>query len=82
MQCFVYKSNKKSDTYIYVERKGDFSKIPEKLMKMLGALEFVMNLELSAQRKLANADPKDVMQMLSDEGYYLQLPPVDYIKAQ
>lgn len=82
MQCFVYKSIKKLDTYIYIERKGDFTKIPEKLHKMLGSLEFVMNLELSEKRSLANANPEHVMQLLNDQGYYLQLPPAEYIKAQ
>ncbi|VAW74937.1 hypothetical protein MNBD_GAMMA12-2467 [hydrothermal vent metagenome] len=82
MQCFVYRSTKKRDTYIYVERKGDFLKIPDKLQTMLGNLEFVMNLELSEKRSLANANPEHVMQLLGEQGYYLQLPPAEYIKAQ
>jgi len=82
MQCFVYKSLKKLDTYIYIERKGDFSRLPETLVAMLGQLDFVMNLELSDQRHLANAKPEEVMTLLVEQGYYLQLPPAEYIKAQ
>lgn len=73
--CAIYRSLKKFDSYLYVEREGDFTRVPPALLRMLGGLEFVMTLELTPQRKLANADVAQVRRQLSEQGYYLQLPP-------
>ncbi len=79
MNCAVYKSEKKSDYYVYLKRVDDeavdFSCIPEVLDKLLGNLEFVMDLELSEARKLAQADVTEVIASLREEGFYLQTPP-------
>ncbi len=75
MNCAIYKSAKKPDSYLYVEREGDFSKVPESLLKLLGALRWVMNLELGSGRRLAQADVDKVIEHLRDSGFYLQMPP-------
>jgi uncharacterized protein len=75
MKCVIYKGRKKSDTYLYVERDGDFSRVPPALLAMLGALDRVMEIELSPQRALAQADVSVVMRWLSEQGYFLQMPP-------
>jgi len=75
MHCTVYKGRKKVDHYLYVEKEDDFSQVPEALMTMLGQLELVISLELSAERKLAQADVNDVMRQINDQGYYFQMPP-------
>lgn len=75
MQCVVYKGSKKVDHYLYVEKEDDFSRVPQALLDLLGQLELVIGLDLSPERQLAQADVKDVMQQLSDQGYYFQMPP-------
>lgn len=75
MKCAIYKGNRKQDAYLYIEREADFSRVPEALLRMLGSLEFVMALELTEGRSLAQADPAQVRQLLVRQGYYLQLPP-------
>ena len=75
MKCFVYKSNKKADSYIYLNQKDDFKKIPEQLLQLFGEPEFALEFELTEDRKLALADAKQVIQNLSEQGYYLQMPP-------
>lgn len=75
MQCAVYKGNKKIDHYLYIEKEGDFSQVPQALLELLGQLELVISLELSAERQLAQADVKDVMQQINAQGYYFQMPP-------
>ena len=75
MKCFVYKSNKKADSYIYLNQKDDFEKIPEKLLQLFGKPEFALEFELTENRNLALADAKQVIQSLSEQGYYLQMPP-------
>ena len=73
--CTVYKSAKKLDTYLYVEKKDDFSKLPEQLKTLLGRLKLVMTLDLDGRTNLGQADLTKVKQELLDNGFYLQLPP-------
>ena len=75
MQCFIYKSLKKDYLYLYVAEKDDFSKVPEALFDRLGKMEFVMDLELSPERKLAREDAGKVIESLKEQGFFVQLPP-------
>jgi len=75
MKCFVYKSNKKADSYIYVNQKDNFEEIPEQLLQLFGEPEFTLEFDLTEDRKLALADARQVIQSLSEQGYYLQMPP-------
>ena len=75
MLCFVYKSLKKSDTYLFLKTRDDFSNVPLALHHMLGKVEFVMEVDLAGRRKLACADTQQVRLQLEQQGFYLQLPP-------
>lgn len=79
MQCIVYRSGKKDETYLYVRVGADGAAeldcVPDPLRQMLGQLERVMELELHAGRSLARADVSVVIAALGNQGYYLQLPP-------
>ncbi len=77
MKCVIYRSARKQDTYLYIEREDDFERVPEALLKLLGRLEQVMVLELTAERRLAQADIGQVRASLQDQGYYLQMPAND-----
>lgn len=76
MKCFVYKSLKKVDTYIYINQKDNFEKIPQKLLQLFGKLELAIELELTVESKLAFADTKLVIKNLNEQGYYLQMPSI------
>lgn len=76
MQCFIYKSLKTEYLYLYVKGKDDFSAVPEALLQSLGKLEFVMALQLSTERKLAQENAEKVIAMLGEKGFFVQLPPV------
>lgn len=75
MPCAVYKSLRQFDYYLFVEREGDFSRLPDSLRSLLGKLQPVISLELDEDRNLASADVKEVMSKLREQGYYLQMPP-------
>ncbi|MFK7815127.1 MAG: YcgL domain-containing protein [Gammaproteobacteria bacterium] len=75
MKCFVYKSIKKTDSYIYISKKDNFEAIPEQLLLIFGKPEFALEFELTEDRKLAAVDAKQVLESLSEQGYYLQMPP-------
>ena len=75
MKCSVLRSSLKDYTYIYLADDQEFEDLPEALIKVFGEPEFVMDLELSAERKLAYEDVNQVMQDLAENGYHLQMPP-------
>jgi len=75
VNCAIYKGSKKDAHYLYIEREDDFARVPDNLLEILGELSLVMSLELSAERKLMQADVRQVMQALSEQGYYFQIPP-------
>ena len=75
MQCFIYKSQKIDQMYIYLERRDDFSRVPEILLENFGQMVFVMQLHLHPQRKLARENVNIVMDGLSNKGFFVQLPP-------
>ena len=75
MHCAIYKGHKKIDHYLYVEQEGDFSRVPQALLTLLGELELVMTLELGPEKKLAQADINQVRKELLEQGYYFQMPP-------
>ena len=74
MQCFIYKSLKKDYLYLFVNKQGDFSKVPDALLISLGKMEFVMELGLSPERKLAREDAGKVLKSLKEKGFFVQLP--------
>lgn len=75
MLCAVYKSLRKDDTYLYIERRDDFSKVPDALLQTFGTAQLVTLINLAAREHLALADIDKVKQQLQSQGYYLQIPP-------
>jgi uncharacterized protein YcgL (UPF0745 family) len=76
MLCFIYKSLKKDGLYLYLDKKEDFSALPETLLANVGKLAFVMELELTPERKLAREDSQKVLASLKEKGFFMQLPPL------
>lgn len=80
IECVIYKGHREADTYLYVPladdgETADLERVPEELLALIGRLEEVMRLCLDEQRRLAQADVRQVMADLVAKGYYLQLPP-------
>lgn len=61
--------------YLYLAQEDGFDAAPEELIRTMGSLELVMELELHPGRQLAHANVVEVMKALDRRGYYLQLPP-------
>ncbi|MBV7314420.1 YcgL domain-containing protein [Shewanella sp. NIFS-20-20] len=82
MLCAVYKSSRKADSYLFVNKRDDFSDVPAELMTMFGVPQLVMVMSLAKRDHLGMADINKVKHELADKGYYLQLPPpkVDLLK--
>ena len=75
MLCAIYKSLKKEQTYLFIENRDDFSKVPEALMTTFGTPTLVTLINLATKDKLGMADLSKVKKNLTEQGYYLQLPP-------
>ncbi len=74
MNCIIYKATKKANTYLFLENEKDLSRVPTPLLDLLGMLEIVIELEISASTKLAQASTNKVISELKQSGFYLQLP--------
>lgn len=73
--CYIYRCSAKTDMYLYLSKKDDFESLPEKLLKNIGVTELAMELELTAEKKLAKEDPVKILNNLKTQGFHLQMPP-------
>lgn len=74
MQCFIYKSTKKQELYLYIAKQDDFSNVPVAVLNSIGAPVFVMELELTPDRSLAREKTTDVIKGIEENGFFIQLP--------
>ncbi len=81
MQCYVYKGDRKEDYYLYLGQQLDQDsppeKVPQAILGLMGELSFVLEFELSDQKKLAQADAEQVLSDIQSNGFYLQMPKKD-----
>ena len=75
MHAYVYKSLRQADTYVFLAARDDFARLPPPLLKQLGDLRFVLEVALTTERKLAQADADVVRRNLVDRGFHIQFPP-------
>ncbi|MGL4601734.1 MAG: YcgL domain-containing protein [Plesiomonas sp.] len=75
MLCAIYKSIKREETYLFLEKRDDFSRVPAELLQSFGIPQLVMLFPLDGSRKLVNADVNKMKIALAEQGFYLQLPP-------
>ncbi len=75
MKCSVFKSEKMELAYLYVPQGADLEALPEELLRSFGEPGFVLDLDLHESRKLALANPRDVLASINEHGFYLQMPP-------
>lgn len=73
--CWVYRSTRKQEMYLYLAEPDAFDAVPEALLQQFGDPILVIELELSPERRLAREDVDIVMCNLRTCGYHLQLPP-------
>ena len=77
MYCSIYKTRREAELYIYVPFDVGLKKVPEQLLARFPEPQKVIDLKLDQHRKLARVDVNKVIAALSDQGYYLQLPPAE-----
>lgn len=70
----VFRSSKKPDTYLFVKRGQLWEELPESLLTIFGQPLHCMDLILTPERKLARTHGKEVLDAISDKGFFLQMP--------
>jgi uncharacterized protein YcgL (UPF0745 family) len=73
--CWVYRSGKKAEMYLYLAVENNFEPLPAALKQLFGEPAFVMRLDLHQGRALAREDVRQVMRNLQEQGFHLQMPP-------
>ena len=94
MFCDIYRASTREGMYLYVPANLEvdvtvlqqdastgepLARISDALKRAFGRPTFAMRLELTPERKLARVPVLDVIDALSGQGYYLQLPPESLI---
>ncbi len=74
MLAYVYKSRKRADTYVYLAEREGFARLPEALRTQLGPLDFLLEVAITPERRLARGNQREVLHNLAVQGFHLQLP--------
>jgi uncharacterized protein YcgL (UPF0745 family) len=84
VSCTVYRCRRQPEMYLYLRaglEPDDSDAVPAELLQRTGTLTEVMQLELHAQRRLARVSVESVIQALEEQGWFLQMPPPEALKA-
>lgn len=73
--CSVYKSPRKKEMYLYVNKQEALTRVPEALLAAFGAPHHVFDLVLTPERQLARESIGKVLENLESQGFHLQMPP-------
>lgn len=79
--CEIFKSPRRDEMYLYVDRVQGLADVPEALLERFGTPVSVAVLMLSDDKSLARARASDVLAAIASQGFYLQMPPAreDYL---
>lgn len=75
MRCFVYKSLRRAEAYVFLLERDAFSRIPEAVRRPLEPLQFSFEFDLYPGRRLARQDAEVVRANLAEHGVHVQFPP-------
>ncbi|MEH6582886.1 MAG: YcgL domain-containing protein [Halioglobus sp.] len=73
--CQIYRSPRKQEMYLYVDKAKGLEDVPEALLAQFGEPEERMVLVLTPEKKLARASVSEVLEQIMTNGFYLQMPP-------
>lgn len=84
MLTYIYRSEKKANCYLYLNAPAADFELPAPVIRVVGELVLVMELDLTADTKLALVDSEEVLASMNEQGFYIQMPsnvphPVDVL---
>ena len=73
--CEVFKSSRKDEMYLYVDKRQGLADVPKQLLETFGKPVPVFTMLLTADKKLSRVNAEDVVAGIKEQGFYLQMPP-------
>lgn len=73
--CSIYRSSRKDEMYLYVDKRNGLKSVPDALIEMFGKAQHIMDMPIIKGRKLSRVDVDKVLSSIREKGYFLQLPP-------
>lgn len=79
--CEVFRSSRKEEMYLYVDKRNGLADVPEALLERFGKPLTAMTLMLTPDKPLARANSAEVLASIREKGFYFQMPPAkdDYL---
>ncbi|MWN05560.1 hypothetical protein GA0061081_11133 [Gilliamella bombicola] len=81
MWCYIYRSTKKENCYLYMDKENDFSAIPEKIMSLFGTPVFTMKVLLDGKRRFVVGSSDEIEEKIKTDGFFLQMLKEDDFKV-
>jgi len=75
--CSIYKSPRKNEMYLYVDKRDALKRVPEGLIAAFGPPQLAFEMVLSPERQLAREEVGKVLANIEKQGYHLQMPPAE-----
>lgn len=75
--CSIYRSPRKREMYLYVDKREALSRVPAALLDVFGTPQLAFDLVLWPERRLAREDTARVLENIQKQGFHLQLPPAE-----
>jgi len=72
--CSVFRSSKKDEMYLYVDKMEKMTRVPDPLKEMFGAPIHVFDMLLTPEKELSRVDAAKVLEDIREKGYILRLP--------
>lgn len=73
MWCYIYRSPKKENSYLYIAKENDFSQVPDVLMKAFGQPMFAMKVLLDGKRKFVVGMSDEIEERIKNDGFFVQM---------
>lgn len=73
--CSVFRSSKKDEMYLYVDKAEQLTRVPDALKEMFGAPVHVFDMLLTPEKELSRVEAVKVLEDIREKGYFLQMPP-------
>jgi len=72
----IFKSSRKDEMYLYVDKREQLERVPDPLLEMFGKPLHIMDMPMTPGRKLARVeDTAKLLAEVDTKGYFLQMPP-------
>ncbi|GAA3937717.1 YcgL domain-containing protein [Litoribacillus peritrichatus] len=73
--CSIYKSPRRDEMYLYIEKLKGLKELPEALLEVFGKPIHVMDMLVKPDSKLSRVEAEKVLEDIASKGFFLQMPP-------